>query len=528
MDLDGPVDEQFQVPHFGSAPQSPTKPARRSANGATSVVEETILPAHSETIPREAQDAATRSNQKNAQDAPAPVRMSSGSKTQMTRSPAMESARIADMKTKVTAFTKPANGEMGQMEGVSDYKNDLSELSDNGSVHSGRARKRAKTAVSIHSNGELDSDPGFRANSDDESPSSHDTARRDTGHLANGTKHDNQEERPKGALIDDGGLRSSMRSRSSAASSPRQIPEGRSSLDRTTRFDQIQTSRAADEMRNLPTSQSALMRNTQTTAKGDIMRQFCQAYPEYTGDPKHFANLCGQLVRLQNKMFHPFLWDDYIIQSKTKYVEYLARCAGTGINPLPWDARYMEEVRRPRFTREVMNPVMLDNFFAETRGGHDLERSATPNVMAGIGDDDPFARGDDDSRPGSSKQAPARTEANPIPAETDYTFLSRRPTASCGSCNHHATATRVYNHPASTTVTTDAPDSRPVDHQARRRCTTAPAQTPRSKQTSDVVWTAFFVGCEEAPQAPAAGAARKLVEAGEGQEHVCAVEERLS
>lgn len=417
MDLDGPVDEQFQVPHFGFAPQPTTKPARRSANGATSVVEETVLPAHSETIPREAQDAATRSNQKNAQDAPAtPVRMSSGSETQMTRSPAMESARKADMKAKATAFTKPANGEMGQMEGVSDYKNDLPELSDNGSVHSGRARKRAKTAYSIHSNCGLDSDPGFRANSDDEFPSSHATARRDTGHLANGTKHDTQEEeRPKGALIDDGRLRSSMRSRSSAASSPRQIPEGRSSLDRTTRFDQIQTSRAADEMRNLPISQSALTRNTQTTAKGDIMRQFCQAYPEYTGDPKHFANLCGQLVRLQNKMFHPFLWDDYIIQSKTKYVEYLARCAGTGINPLPWDARYMEEVRRPRFTREVMNPVMLDNFFAETRGGHDLERSATPNVMAGIGDDDPFARGDDDSRPGSSKQAPARTGADAIP-----------------------------------------------------------------------------------------------------------------
>ncbi|OJD36823.1 telomerase holoenzyme est3 subunit [Diplodia corticola] len=103
------------------------------------------------------------------------------------------------------------------------------------------------------------------------------------------------------------------------------------------------------------------------TKPTDIFDQFSQAYPEYTGNRKHFENLCGQLEWLRSieRGLHPFLWDDYIIRSRIDFKNYTEGCADEGIDPLPWYKYYVEAIYTPRFKRGIMNPAMLERFFAE-------------------------------------------------------------------------------------------------------------------------------------------------------------------
>ncbi|KAL0262536.1 hypothetical protein SLS55_001504 [Diplodia seriata] len=116
------------------------------------------------------------------------------------------------------------------------------------------------------------------------------------------------------------------------------------------------------------------------TKPNDTFDQFCQAYPEYTGNRKHFENLCGQLdsLRRMELGLHPFLWDDYIVRSRRDFKSYTDECADEGIDPLPWSKYYVDAIPGPQFTRGVMNPATLEKYFAEQ--DRPLRSAFHPNI----------------------------------------------------------------------------------------------------------------------------------------------------
>ncbi|KAI9689086.1 MAG: hypothetical protein M1822_000823 [Bathelium mastoideum] len=99
----------------------------------------------------------------------------------------------------------------------------------------------------------------------------------------------------------------------------------------------------------------------QTQEVEDIYEQFTRAYGEYTGDRKHFHNLCKKLDSLQSerKAQHRSLWDDYIIRHKTDYVPYLARAAAEGEDPMTYEDFYRDEVDEPLTRERILGPVTL-------------------------------------------------------------------------------------------------------------------------------------------------------------------------
>ncbi|KAF2235267.1 hypothetical protein EV356DRAFT_121962 [Viridothelium virens] len=93
----------------------------------------------------------------------------------------------------------------------------------------------------------------------------------------------------------------------------------------------------------------------------DIFERFTRAYPEYSGDRKHFHNLCQKLNKLQadGKAQHRSHWDDYIIRHKTEYASYLARVNAEGEDPMSYDEYYRHEIEEPLTRQRIINPANL-------------------------------------------------------------------------------------------------------------------------------------------------------------------------
>lgn len=96
-----------------------------------------------------------------------------------------------------------------------------------------------------------------------------------------------------------------------------------------------------------------------STSTKTVFEKFKEAYPDYTGDLKHFLHLCRQIRDGRAKNIHKFLWDDFIIRNRMEYRDYLVRCGEDGDDPIPYQNFYNEQIEEPRFKNSIMNPSIL-------------------------------------------------------------------------------------------------------------------------------------------------------------------------
>jgi hypothetical protein len=91
----------------------------------------------------------------------------------------------------------------------------------------------------------------------------------------------------------------------------------------------------------------------------DNFQIFKGAYPQYTGDLKHFIKLCKQLQTVQST-FPRILWDDFIVRHKIEYLPYATECLEEGEQPTPYvefcneyDVQYGKKIMTPAMIRQV-------------------------------------------------------------------------------------------------------------------------------------------------------------------------------
>ncbi|KAI9703454.1 MAG: hypothetical protein M1820_005927 [Bogoriella megaspora] len=93
----------------------------------------------------------------------------------------------------------------------------------------------------------------------------------------------------------------------------------------------------------------------------DVFSKFKQAYPEYTGDRKHFHNLCRKISELhaQDKAQHRSLWDDYVLVHRMQYQAYVQMMNEAGEDFTPYDRYYRDEVDDPQRRKGILTPSNL-------------------------------------------------------------------------------------------------------------------------------------------------------------------------
>ncbi|KAB2572293.1 hypothetical protein DBV05_g9017 [Lasiodiplodia theobromae] len=265
------------------------------------------------------------------------------------------------------------------------------------------------------------------------------------------------------------------------------------------------------------------------TEPSSTFDQFSQIYPEYTGNRKHFENLCGQLewLRRQDRGLHPFLWDDYIIRSRTDYRKYTEECGDEGIDPLPWHKYYVESIPMPKFIKGVMNPAMLEKFFVEqgrslrpiihsniSRMEHVPERSLPPTFSPPVNS---APGGKDNQRPKKPKRqnkrkngnlqqgvvgSPLRHNANQMPAP--WTTTTPLPAAGPSSASNHAQ-----------TAATSTTAAEPFPQKPPQPAPPAPATRPPPKPPAPTAHQLTVRGAQNNPRPPptSASAARSALAA---------------
>ncbi|KAH7078195.1 hypothetical protein FB567DRAFT_533373 [Paraphoma chrysanthemicola] len=89
----------------------------------------------------------------------------------------------------------------------------------------------------------------------------------------------------------------------------------------------------------------------------DVFEVFKKAYPEYTGDVKHFKNLCTQMIELDqdDKMVPKWQWDDYIVRNRTDYMTYARDCIERGEDAMPYNRFYKDMVRDTLFQKGIVD-----------------------------------------------------------------------------------------------------------------------------------------------------------------------------
>ncbi|OAL56904.1 hypothetical protein IQ07DRAFT_638295 [Pyrenochaeta sp. DS3sAY3a] len=87
-----------------------------------------------------------------------------------------------------------------------------------------------------------------------------------------------------------------------------------------------------------------------------IFLTFKAAYPEYTGDAKHFQGLCTEMFKLdqEDKMVPKWQWDDFIIRNRTDYKDYALDCVSGGENPEPYHRFYKDTIRDTFYRKGVV------------------------------------------------------------------------------------------------------------------------------------------------------------------------------
>lgn len=101
-------------------------------------------------------------------------------------------------------------------------------------------------------------------------------------------------------------------------------------------------------------SQSTTTSSTETP--GSVFELFKEAYPEYTGDVKHFQGQCTQIIKLdrEDKMVPKWQWDDLIIRNRTDYKDYALQCVDQGENPEPYHRFYKDTIRDTIYRKGII------------------------------------------------------------------------------------------------------------------------------------------------------------------------------
>ncbi|XTI84413.1 hypothetical protein V2W45_1224197 [Cenococcum geophilum] len=129
---------------------------------------------------------------------------------------------------------------------------------------------------------------------------------------------------------------------------------------------------------------ATLKQSSKSLGINALYSKFTEAYPDYTGDEKHFVGLCRMIDNLQKaeKMEHKSLWDDFIIRHKTSYGKYIVRCSEEGNDPVPYIKFYHDQIDEPAYTKRIMEPGILksalDQYSASPAVLHPTPSSSIP------------------------------------------------------------------------------------------------------------------------------------------------------
>lgn len=87
-----------------------------------------------------------------------------------------------------------------------------------------------------------------------------------------------------------------------------------------------------------------------------VFERFKAAYPEYTGDTKHFQGQCTQIIQLdrEDKMVPKWQWDDYIIRNRTDYRDHAVARMEQGQDPGPYHRFYKDMIRNTIYRKGVI------------------------------------------------------------------------------------------------------------------------------------------------------------------------------
>jgi len=88
-----------------------------------------------------------------------------------------------------------------------------------------------------------------------------------------------------------------------------------------------------------------------------VFETFRAAYPEYSGNAKHFRGQCTQMNKLdqEDKMVPKWQWDDFIIRHKTDYATYVLMCVEDGEDPEPYHRFYKNGIRDTLYKKGIID-----------------------------------------------------------------------------------------------------------------------------------------------------------------------------
>ncbi|KAK4983517.1 hypothetical protein LTR66_008802 [Elasticomyces elasticus] len=144
---------------------------------------------------------------------------------------------------------------------------------------------------------------------------------------------------------------------------------------RTTQDPRTPTTQNVNTLASSPSTSQA----NQTTSKADcvstlhsLFDRFKCAYPEYTGDLKHFSNLCRKLHNIWSAKSPSKLnilaqeADGFVVRHKLLYLPYLVQSADEGQDPIAYEeyfCRLLNQDRRPTYHKTIIKPEALESAF---------------------------------------------------------------------------------------------------------------------------------------------------------------------
>ncbi len=108
-------------------------------------------------------------------------------------------------------------------------------------------------------------------------------------------------------------------------------------------------------------SSRASTSNATTSTHCPVYESFRSAYPNYSGELKHFLAMGRRIHTLiqADRMEHRSLWDDFVVRHKTDYPAYLLDCADRGDDPVPYEKFYRDQIDEPKHHKRILTPANL-------------------------------------------------------------------------------------------------------------------------------------------------------------------------
>jgi hypothetical protein len=87
-----------------------------------------------------------------------------------------------------------------------------------------------------------------------------------------------------------------------------------------------------------------------------VFQKFRNAYPEYTGNAKHFTRMCKEMFDLdqEDKMVPKWQWDDYLIRRRIDYKAYVDECEEEGEQHEPYHRFYKDNIEDTLYRKGVL------------------------------------------------------------------------------------------------------------------------------------------------------------------------------